>query len=45
LFAEHFRGAREDLKRTDQVEDLGSWRGNKHDPPCPRLNRVLIIKS
>ena len=44
MFAEHFRGASEDLKRPDQIEDLGSRRGNKDDSPSLRLNRLLIIK-
>ncbi len=36
LFAEHFRGAREDLERPDQIEDFGSRRGNEDDAARPR---------
>src|SRR5206468_4543593 len=36
LFVEHFRGAREDLQRPDQIENLGSRRGYEHDPAGPR---------
>ena len=33
----HFRCAREDLERSDQVEDLDAGSGNEHDPPCQPL--------
>jgi len=36
LFAEHFRGAREDLKRPDQIEDFRARRGNEDDAARPR---------
>jgi hypothetical protein len=44
LFAEHFRGASEDLQRPDQIEDLRSRRGHEDDPTRARLDRLLIIK-
>src|SRR4029077_15618861 len=36
LFAEHFRSARKDLKRPDQIDDLRARRGHEHDPPRSR---------
>src|SRR4029077_20403778 len=33
LFAEHFRSARKDLKRPDQIDDLCPRRGHENDPP------------
>jgi hypothetical protein len=44
LFAKHFRGTSKDLKRPDEIEDLGSRRGYEHDPARPRLDPLLIIK-
>ena len=44
LFAEHFRGASEDLKRPDQIEYLGPRRGYEHDPArCPRGATIVSI--
>jgi hypothetical protein len=39
LFAEHFRSARKDLKRPDQIDDLRPRRGDEHDTPSWRLDR------
>src|SRR5206468_11680859 len=39
LFAEHFRSARKDLKRPDQIDDLRPRRGYEHDPAGSRLDR------
>ena len=44
LPTEHFRSASKDLKRPDQIEDLGPWRGYEHDPARSRWGWLLIIK-
>jgi hypothetical protein len=36
LFPEHFRSARKDLKRSDQIDDLCPRRGHEHDSPRSR---------
>ena len=33
----HFRRAGEDLKRSDQVENLDAGPGHEHDPACARF--------
>ena len=42
--AKHFRSASKDLKRADQIEDLGPRRGHEHDPSRSRWDLLLIIK-
>jgi hypothetical protein len=39
LFAEHFRSASKDLKRSDKIDDLRPRCGHEHDPPRSRLDR------
>jgi hypothetical protein len=43
LFTEHFRGASENLKRPDQIEDFRPRSSNEHNLASPRLNRFLIV--
>jgi len=33
LVCRHFRSARKDLKRADQIDDFRTRRGHEHDPP------------
>src|SRR5207248_5615259 len=42
--AVHFRGASEDLKWPNQIEDLGAGRRDEHDSPRARWDWLLIIK-
>jgi hypothetical protein len=43
-FAEHFCGASKDLKRPNEVEDLGSRRREEYHPPRARWDWLFIIK-
>ena len=41
----HFRCAGEDLKRSDQVENLDAGPRHEHDPPCPRFEWRFVVLS